>query len=105
MMSDGSIVPPWDWASRGIRLTHHVRPWLRQRSCPLNAGANKVDGLSGLHPAKDLYPFALFEILIMLEEMADLLDKDFRQVAIARNPLVEWMKLIDGHCDDFLVDT
>ena len=40
----------------------------------------------------------------MLKEMADLLDKDFRQVAIACNPLVECMKFVDGHSDDLLID-
>ena len=40
----------------------------------------------------------------MLKEMADLLDKDFRQVAIACNLLVEWMKFVDGHGDDLLID-
>ena len=40
----------------------------------------------------------------MLKEMADLLDKDFRQVAIACNPLVEWMKFVDGHGNDLLID-
>src|SRR6188508_1372255 len=48
----------------------------------LDAGADQVDGLVRLGPAQQLHPFALFEILVMLEEMSDLLEQDLRQIAI-----------------------
>jgi hypothetical protein len=58
---------------------------------PLDTGADEVDGLAGLNPAQHLHPFALFEVLVVLEEVPDLLDQDLREVAIAANPLVVGM--------------
>src|SRR6478735_9003888 len=40
----------------------------------------------------------------MLKEMPDLLHQDLWQIAVARDALIKWMKLVDGHGDDLLVD-
>src|SRR4029077_200488 len=71
----------------------------------LDAGADQVDGLVRLGPAQQLHPFALFQILVMLEEMPDLLEQDLRQIAIGADLLVEWMQFFDGDGDDLLVDS
>src|SRR4029077_3807017 len=69
-----------------------------------DAGANQLDGLRRLSPAQHLHPFALLEILVVREKMAELLDQHLGQVAIATDPLVVGMQPVDRHDDDLLVD-
>src|ERR1700739_2743082 len=65
-------------------------PMLRRESCAVqlsargagDRGGNQSGGLVGIRPARDVYPFAGFQIFVMAEEMGDLIAQDRRQIPI-----------------------
>src|SRR5271154_5835470 len=63
----------------------------------------KVLRWGGAAPAQDLDPFFGFEILVVLEEVLDLLQRDVGQVAVGLHLVVALGQLRRRHRDDFLV--
>src|SRR6185295_19693482 len=49
---------------------------------PLDAFQDQPVGVLGAAPAQHLHPLALFEILVVLEEVLDLLQRDVGKVAV-----------------------
>ena len=58
---------------------------------------------SGAAPAQDLHPFAGLEILVVLEEVLDLLQRDVGQVGVRLHLVVALRQLRRRHRDDLLV--
>ena len=56
-----------------------------------------------IEPLHDRDPFALFQILVVLEEMRDLLAHHRWQIAVAAHVLVKRRPRVDRHRDDFFV--
>src|SRR5690349_12408513 len=54
-------------------------------------------------PLQHLHPFAFLEILVVLEEMLDLLQRDLGKVAVVFHLVVALGELRRGHRDDLLV--
>jgi hypothetical protein len=78
------------------------------RSGPVLSPASAATRRSGLCvvgavPVADLYPFSGFEVLIVLEEMFDLLQRDFGQVGVGQDLVVTPGQLVRRHGDDLLV--
>src|SRR5439155_22176029 len=73
----------------------------------LLGASDRVDdellGVVDVEPFHDRYPFSLFEILVVLKEMRDLLAHDRRQVAVARNARVEGIERIDRNGQDLFI--
>ena len=89
-----------------VKLARWPEPWraLSFGRYPIDTGANEIGGLGMLGPTEDLDPFALFQVLVVLEEVPDLLNQNLGEIAIACHALIEGVKLIDRHGDDLLVD-
>src|SRR4051794_1938849 len=58
-----------------------------------DAFEDQLVGVFGVSPAQHLHPLALFQVLVVLEKMLDLLQRDFRQVAIGLHLVVALRQL------------
>src|SRR6185437_6982103 len=65
--------------------------------------ADQLGTLVRPDPAHDRDPFALFQVLVMLKEMGDLIAQDDGQVLIGAHPRVIGVEGIDRDGDDLLV--
>src|SRR5258708_4077611 len=85
-----------------LRMTVPSNP----SSLPLGAGDAFQDQLVrilGATPSQYLHPFPGFEVLVVLEEVLDLLQRDVGQIAVGPHLVVALGQLRRGYCDDFLV--
>ncbi|EGE56063.1 hypothetical protein RHECNPAF_750022 [Rhizobium etli CNPAF512] len=64
---------------------------------------DKRAGFAGIAPAEDLHPLAGLQILVVLEEVLDLLQRDLRKVRIILHLLIAQRQLRRRHGDDLLV--
>ena len=62
-------------------------------------------GVIGVAPAQHLDPFAGFEILVVLEEVLDLLQRDLGQIAVVLYLVVALREFRRWHRDDLFVAT
>src|SRR5690349_1470000 len=70
--------------------------------CAFDAFEDQLVGVLGAAPAQHLHPFALFEILVVLEEVLDLLQGDVGQVAVGPDLVVALGQFRGWHRDDLL---
>ena len=85
---------------------------LRGESCAVqpssrgsgDCGSDESGGLFGGRPARDVDPFAGFQIFVMTEEMGDLIAQDRWQILIGPHSDVERMELIDRDGEDLFVE-
>src|SRR5437763_823625 len=86
-------------------------PMLRRDRCAVqpstrgagDCGGNKSGGLLGIGPARDVDPFAGFQVFVMAKKMGDLIAQDRRQILIGPRSGVKRMPLIDRADDDLLI--
>ena len=70
---------------------------------PRDALQDQSAGVVSAAPVQHLDPFAGFEILVVLEEVLDLLQRDLRQVGVVFRPCRSAGSVRHGHRDDLLV--
>src|SRR5438270_5182110 len=68
-----------------------------------DCGGNQSGGFLGIRPARDIDPFAGFQIFVMAKEMGDLIAQDRRQILIGPHSGIKWMQLIDRDGDDLFI--
>jgi hypothetical protein len=66
---------------------------------------DQIVGVVANHPSQALYPFALFEILIMAEEVLDLIAHYGWEISVVFNQVVVWIEVIDWNREDLFVET
>jgi hypothetical protein len=54
-------------------------------------------------PAADLDPFAGLEVLVVLEEVRHLVQRDLRQIGVVEHLFIAFGELWRGHGDDFFI--
>src|SRR6202521_4900097 len=70
---------------------------------PLAALEDETMRLLRTAPARHLDPLLRLEVLVVLEKMLDLLDRDLRKVDVGLHRVVAAGELRGRHCDDLLV--
>ena len=74
----------------------------------MKAGYCSTDQIVGVlanDPSQALYPFVLFEILVMAKEVLDLIAHYGWEISVAFNQVVVWIEVIDWNREDLFVET